>query len=85
MITKQESMDWYVLLKIFPEISVGAQIPIPYLQMEMVRWPGKMNTLLILVNAKGDTEVTGNMVITCNMYSVTVNGISYADWYIPSK
>jgi hypothetical protein len=46
---------------------------------------GAMNTTLIIALQTNDNQ-TGNFAAkACADYSVTVNGITYGDWYLPSK
>ncbi|MCJ7449221.1 MAG: DUF1566 domain-containing protein [Bacteroidales bacterium] len=46
---------------------------------------GEMNTALI-VSAQMSDNQTGNFAAkVCAVYSVTVDGITYGDWYLPSK
>jgi hypothetical protein len=46
---------------------------------------GAMNTLLIVATQMADNE-TGNFAAkVCADYAVTVDGIVYGDWYLPSK
>jgi len=46
---------------------------------------GIMNTVLIIAQQTNDNP-TGNFAAkTCADYSITVNGIIYGDWYLPSK
>ena len=45
---------------------------------------GKMNTLLIIASQKKGTT-TSYAARACNEYIRTVNGVSYADWYLPSN
>ena len=45
---------------------------------------GKTNTGLIIAN-QGNGTVTTYAARVCNEYTVTVAGVTYADWYLPSK
>ena len=46
---------------------------------------GEMNTLLIIALQTNDNQ-TGNFAAkVCVDYSVTVNEVTYGDWYLPSK
>jgi len=46
---------------------------------------GEMNTALI-VSLQTNDNPTGNFAAkVCADYSVTVNGVMYSDWYLPSK
>jgi hypothetical protein len=45
---------------------------------------GKANTAIIIANQSySDGEMYA--AIVCNQYSVTVGGVKYGDWYLPSK
>jgi len=44
---------------------------------------GKANTAIIIAN-QGDLGGTAYAAMVCNEYSVTVAGVTYADWYLPS-
>jgi hypothetical protein len=41
------------------------------------------NTMIILNQSYGDGNTYAARV--CNEYTVTVNGVTYGDWYLPSK
>ena len=45
---------------------------------------GKANTALIIAN-QGAVDTAAFAATVCNEYSVTVAGVTYADWYLPSK
>jgi hypothetical protein len=45
---------------------------------------GKANTAIIIANqGNGDGATYAGRI--CNEYSVTVGGVTYGDWYLPSK
>ena len=45
---------------------------------------GKANTAIIIANqGYGDGATYAARI--CNEYSVTVDGVTYGDWYLPSK
>ncbi len=47
---------------------------------------GKSNTLIGIANqATVDISVGAFAASVCNEYSVSVNGVTYGDWYLPSK
>jgi hypothetical protein len=45
---------------------------------------GKANTAIIL-GAQGSVDEAVFAATVCNEYSVTVGGVTYGDWYLPSK
>jgi len=45
---------------------------------------GKANTAII-ISSQGIGDGTSYAARICNEYSVTVDGITYADWYLPSE
>jgi hypothetical protein len=45
---------------------------------------GKANTAIIL-GAQGSVDESVFAATVCNEYSVTVGGVTYGDWYLPSK
>jgi hypothetical protein len=45
---------------------------------------GKANTAIIIAN-QGAVDGAAFAATVCNEYSVTVDGVTYADWYLPSK
>ena len=45
---------------------------------------GKANTAIIVANQGFEDEVTFAAFI-CNEYSVTIGGVTYGDWYLPSR
>jgi hypothetical protein len=45
---------------------------------------GKANTAIIIAN-QGSVDADVFAATFCNEYSVSVNGVSYGDWYLPSK
>jgi len=45
---------------------------------------GLKNTAIIIAN-QGPIDGNGFAATVCNEYSVTVNGVKYADWYLPSE
>ncbi len=45
---------------------------------------GKANTAIIIANQGFEDEVTFAAFI-CNNYSVTLGGVTYGDWYLPSR
>ncbi len=48
-------------------------------------YAGKMNTAMIIATQIADNQ-TGNFAAkVCADYSVTVGGVTYGDWYLPSK
>ncbi|MEI8049387.1 MAG: DUF1566 domain-containing protein, partial [Bacteroidota bacterium] len=48
-------------------------------------YAGEMNTTLIIATQMADNQ-TGNFAAkVCADYSVTVSGVTYGDWYLPSK
>ena len=48
-------------------------------------YSGAMNTAIIIATQMADNQ-TGNFAAkVCADYSVTVNGVTYGDWYLPSK
>jgi len=48
-------------------------------------YAGKMNTAMIIATQMADNQ-TGNFAAkVCADYSVTVGGVTYGDWYLPSK
>ena len=48
-------------------------------------YAGAMNTTMIVATQIADDQ-TGNFAArVCADYSVTVNGVTYGDWYLPSK
>ena len=48
-------------------------------------YAGKMNTAMIIATQMADNQ-TGNFAAkVCADYSVTVGGVTYDDWYLPSK
>ena len=48
-------------------------------------YAGAMNTAMIVATQMADNQ-TGNFAAkVCADYSVTVNGVTYGDWYLPSK
>ena len=46
---------------------------------------GAMNTAMIVAMQLGDDQNGNFAAKVCADYSVTVNGIAYGDWYLPSK
>ena len=42
---------------------------------------GQTNTTAMM----GQAGYTGGAAKVCNDYSITVNGITYSDWFLPSK
>lgn len=44
---------------------------------------GKSNTTLLA--SQGSTDGEDVAATVCNRYSVTVNGVTYGDWYLPSR
>ncbi|MDI6734801.1 MAG: hypothetical protein QME42_01185 [bacterium] len=46
---------------------------------------GKMNTMLIIAMQTNDNTGGNFAAKVCADYSVTVGGITYGDWYLPSK
>jgi hypothetical protein len=48
-------------------------------------YAGAMNTAMIIATQMADNQ-TGNFAAkVCADYSVTVSGVTYGDWYLPSK
>jgi len=48
-------------------------------------YAGSMNTSMIVATQMADNQ-TGNFAAkVCADYSVTVDGVTYGDWYLPSK
>ena len=45
---------------------------------------GKANTAIIIAN-QGPVDGNAFAATVCNEYSVTVDGVTYGDWYLPSK
>ena len=45
---------------------------------------GLKNTTIIIAN-QGDVDANAFAATVCNEYSVTVDGVTYGDWYLPSK
>jgi hypothetical protein len=45
---------------------------------------GLKNTAIIIAN-QGAVDGNAFAATVCNEYSVTVDGVTYADWYLPSK
>jgi hypothetical protein len=45
---------------------------------------GLKNTAIIIAN-QGDVDGNAFAATVCNEYSVTVDGVTYGDWYLPSK
>jgi hypothetical protein len=45
---------------------------------------GKANTA-ILISSQGNGDGSTYATRICNEYSVTVGGVTYGDWYLPSK
>ena len=45
---------------------------------------GLQNTAIIIAN-QGNVDGAAFAATVCNEYSVTVNGVTYGDWYLPSK
>ncbi|MEW6606776.1 MAG: DUF1566 domain-containing protein [bacterium] len=45
---------------------------------------GKANTAIIIAS-QGDGDGATYAARVCNEYSVTVDGVTYGDWYLPSK
>jgi hypothetical protein len=45
---------------------------------------GLKNTAIIIAN-QGPVDGNNFAATLCNEYSVTVNGVTYGDWYLPSK
>jgi hypothetical protein len=45
---------------------------------------GKANTTIIIAN-QGPIDGAAFAATVCNEYSVTVGGVTYGDWYLPSK
>ena len=45
---------------------------------------GAMNTAMIVATQMADNETGNFAAIVCADYSVTVDGITYGDWYLPS-
>jgi beta-xylosidase len=45
---------------------------------------GKANTAIIIAN-QGSIDGNAFAATLCNEYSVTVGGVTYSDWYLPSK
>ena len=46
---------------------------------------GAMNTALIVATQMADNQIGNFAAKVCADYSVTVGGITYGDWYLPSK
>ncbi len=46
---------------------------------------GAMNTALIVATQIADNQAGNFAAKVCADYSVTVSGITYGDWYLPSK
>jgi hypothetical protein len=46
--------------------------------------PGLKNTSIIIAN-QGPVDGNAFAATVCNEYSVTVGGVTYGDWYLPSK
>ena len=46
---------------------------------------GAMNTAMIVASQMDDSQIANPAAKLCADYSVTVNGITYGDWYLPSK
>ncbi|MBE0639395.1 MAG: hypothetical protein IH598_12830 [Bacteroidales bacterium] len=46
---------------------------------------GEMNTTLIIASQIADNQIGYFAARVCANYSVTVDGITYGDWYLPSK
>lgn len=46
-------------------------------------YAGKMNTILVIVNQGSNSNDYAAGV--CANYSITENGVTYGDWYLPSK
>ncbi|MCX6313954.1 MAG: hypothetical protein NTX08_04400 [Sphingobacteriales bacterium] len=46
---------------------------------------GTMNTALIVATQMADNQAGNFAAKVCTDYSVTVSGITYGDWYLPSK
>ena len=45
---------------------------------------GLKNTAIIIAN-QGPVDGSAFAATVCNEYSVTVDGVTYGDWYLPSK
>jgi len=45
---------------------------------------GLINTAIIIAN-QGPVDGNAFAATVCNEYSVTVDGVTYGDWYLPSK
>jgi hypothetical protein len=46
---------------------------------------GEMNTAMIVTTQINDNQAGNFAAKVCADYSVTVNGVTYGDWYLPSK
>jgi hypothetical protein len=46
---------------------------------------GEMNTVLIITLQTNDNQVGNFAAKVCADYSVTIDGVTYGDWYLPSK
>jgi hypothetical protein len=46
---------------------------------------GEMNTTLIIALQTNDNQIGNFAAKVCADYSVTVGGVTYGDWYLPSK
>lgn len=48
-------------------------------------YSGAMNTAMIIATQMADIQSGNFAAKVCADYSVTVNGVTYGDWYLPSK
>lgn len=48
-------------------------------------YSGIMNTSVIIATEIAHNQTTSFAALICADYSVTVNGVTYGDWYLPSK
>ena len=45
---------------------------------------GKANTVIIIISQGLGGSINPNAASFCNEYSITVDGVTYGDWYLPS-
>jgi len=48
-------------------------------------YAGAMNTAMIIATQMADNQIGNFAAKVCADYSVTVSGVTYGDWYLPSK
>lgn len=46
---------------------------------------GRINTMLLIAGQMPDNQTGSFAAKLCSDYQVTVNGVTYGDWYLPSK